>query len=82
MDSNNKVVHLELSPSKVKKLRTKRGLSLRQLGNLLDIKKSSVHMYETGENNPSLTMFFRLAYVLRVSPLDLCKQRRGRPASV
>ena len=76
------VVHYELSPTKVKKLRAKRGLSLRQLGEKLGITKSSAHMYETGENNPSLSMFFALAYVLRVNPLDLCKKRRGRPALV
>ena len=75
------IVRYELSPAKVKKLRIKRGLSLRELGNKIGIQKSSVHMYETGENNPSLDKFFELAYALRVQPTELCKQRRGRPAS-
>lgn len=73
------VKHYRLSPSKVKKARAKLGLSLSQLGAMIGVTKTSVNMYEAGENNPSLPMFFKLCYALKCNPTDLCIVNRGRP---
>ena len=43
-----------LFPQRLKELRTSRNLSLQELADIVNMSKSSVYMWETGEREPGL----------------------------
>ncbi|MCH7923730.1 MAG: helix-turn-helix transcriptional regulator [Nitrospinae bacterium] len=46
---------------KIKQLREERGLSLRQLGELIDVSPSHIQKIETNQINPSITVMLKIA---------------------
>ncbi|MDM8532948.1 helix-turn-helix transcriptional regulator [Anaerolineales bacterium HSG25] len=58
---------------KLRKLRTQRKLTVRQMGNIFDIDGSLISKIETGKNVPSLGLAVRLADYFAVSVDSLVK---------
>lgn len=56
---------------KLKKIRTDKGYSLRELAHLADLSHNAIHEIEKGITNTSLTTIIRLAEALEVPPADL-----------
>ncbi|HZY82256.1 MAG TPA: helix-turn-helix transcriptional regulator [Cyclobacteriaceae bacterium] len=56
---------------KLSELRTKRGLSFRELAALCDVDASDIQKYETGQVNPTIATIGDLAAGLNVQPKDL-----------
>ena len=54
-------------PERLKELRTKYGLSQREVAKQLDISPSIVSGYETGERTPSLEVLLSISYLYRCS---------------
>ena len=52
---------------RIKELRKEAGLTQEQLGNVIDVSKFSVHLYEKGTNFPDLKGFIALADYFDVS---------------
>jgi transcriptional regulator with XRE-family HTH domain len=56
---------------KLKKLRTDRKMSTRELADIAEIAHSQIWVLETGKGNPSLTTLLSIAEALEVSLQDL-----------
>ena len=54
--------------ARVKEKRLEKGLTQKQLGTLIGVRKPSISGYETGNRTPSLEKFIDLLNVLDVSP--------------
>ena len=50
-----------LFPQRLKELRTSRNLSLQELADIVNMSKSSVYMWETGEREPGLEILEAIA---------------------
>ncbi len=59
----------------VHRLRTKRGLSQKELADAVGISVSYVSMLERGQRSPPLETIERMARALRVSPASLVERR-------
>lgn len=57
--------------SKLKDLRVKRGLSVKQLSGITQISISHIYQMERGEKQPSLKTLLLLSGALQVDPIDL-----------
>ncbi len=59
---------------KIKKYRTKRGMTQKELANKINRKRALISRYETGDlNNMPIQVLVRIAKALSVSPLELMK---------
>ncbi len=64
---------LERFPEKLHSLRTKRGLSQRQLAAQLGIAKSHMSLLESGDRRPGAELLFRIADFFAVSVDSLAR---------
>lgn len=60
---------------KLRALRTNKGWSLRELGEKIDVTKTAVSRYETGEREPSLEMIERIANLFDLATGDLIRNK-------
>ena len=68
-------------PEKLKALRTKQGLSQKQVADRLNISPSIVSGYETGERTPSTEIILALSYLFNCST-DYLLNRQTPAASI
>lgn len=54
--------------SRIKELRKQKGLTQKQLGNLINVTKVSISCYEKGNRTPNLETFIDLVNVLDTTP--------------
>ena len=66
--------------AKIKQLRTERGLSTRQLADMMYVSQPTITRWETGERVPDLAMLATLAKCLQVNVSDLIDSQPERAA--
>ncbi len=69
----NKNVDIHKIGEKLRGLRTKQGLTVRQLGNVLGVDHSHITKIERGENIPSLPLALKIADFFGVSVDQLAR---------
>ena len=57
--------------TKIKELRTQRGMTQQQLADLVHVSSRTIISLEKGQYNPSLLLAYRLALVFRITVEDL-----------
>ena len=58
--------------TKVKKMRTEKGMTQQQLADLVHVSSRTIISIEKGHYNPSLLLAYRMAKVFETSIEDLC----------
>ena len=58
--------------TKIKELRTQRGMTQQQLADLVHVSSRTIISLEKGQYNPSLLLAYRLALVFGVTVEELC----------
>lgn len=71
MDARKKKELLKKFGQRLSEIRTKKGLSLRELAALCDVDASDIHRFEHGQKNPTLATLVDLANGLGVHPKEL-----------
>lgn len=71
MEARKKKEMLRKFGKQLSEIRTKKGLSLRELASLCDVDSSDIQKYESGTVNPTITTVADLAMGLGVHSKDL-----------
>jgi transcriptional regulator with XRE-family HTH domain len=75
MDPRQDEIIIKNFGKNLKKIRTDKGLSLRQLADIADMNFGNINEIEQGNVNPMLTTIFALARALEVDPCKLLSQK-------
>lgn len=71
MEARKKKEMLRKFGKRLSEMRTKKGLSLRELATLCDVDSSDIQKYESGLVNPTIATITDLAFGLGLHPKDL-----------
>ena len=63
--------------TKIKELRTQRGMTQQQLADLVHVSSRTIISIETGQYSPSLMLSYRMAKVFGVTVEELCCQEEN-----
>lgn len=67
----------KIIPSKLKEYRNLAGLSLRDVGLLLDMSASMVSLWEQGKNDPSYEQLIKLCQIYKIELADLTSIKKA-----
>lgn len=67
---------------RIRKLRKKKGITMKELGRLVDLSESTISVYETGKHAPDLPTLIRLADIFGVSVDYLLERKEEKQLDV
>lgn len=67
---------------RIRNLRKKKGITMKELGRLVDLSESTISVYETGKHTPDLTTLIRLADIFGVSVDYLLERKEEKQLDV
>ena len=64
----------------LRRYRKAKGLTMKELGEMVDVSESMIQMVETGKRKPSFELLLKLGEVLECSVDDLVREEQKEPA--
>lgn len=64
--------------NRIKELRVAKGMTQRQLAELVHVSSRTIISIERGQYNPSLLLAYRIAEIFEISVEDLCRLKENR----